>query len=71
MAQPQQRRAQGVVRFYNFLPERESFLEDVLRGLALPQKSLPQPLPEPGSLQSPVRRIYSCFRHTARSMPCA
>ncbi|MEK7361567.1 MAG: L-histidine N(alpha)-methyltransferase, partial [Pseudomonadota bacterium] len=41
MAQPQQRPAVGVVRFYNFLPEGESFLDDVLAGLALPQKTLP------------------------------
>lgn len=41
MPQPQQRPTQGVVRFYNFLPEGDSFLEDVLAGLARPQKSLP------------------------------
>jgi len=41
MAQPQQRPAVGVVRFYNFLPEAESFLDDVLAGLARPQKTLP------------------------------
>jgi dimethylhistidine N-methyltransferase len=41
MAQPQQPQAQGVVRFYNFLPEAESFLDDVLKGLARPQKTLP------------------------------
>jgi dimethylhistidine N-methyltransferase len=41
MAQPQQRREQGVVRFYDFLPEGDSFLDDVLRGLARPQKTLP------------------------------
>jgi dimethylhistidine N-methyltransferase len=41
MAQPQQRREQGVVRFYDFLPEGDSFLDDVLRGLAQPQKTLP------------------------------
>ena len=41
MAQQQQRPAQGVVRFYNFLPEGDSFREDVLAGLAQPQKSLP------------------------------
>ena len=41
MAQPQQRPAVGVVRFYNFLPVGESFLDDVLAGLALPQKTLP------------------------------
>jgi dimethylhistidine N-methyltransferase len=41
MAQPQQRRAQGVVRFYDFLPEGDSFLDDVLKGLARPQKTLP------------------------------
>ena len=40
MAQPQQRPAEGVVRFYDFLPEGESFLDDVLKGLALPQKAL-------------------------------
>lgn len=33
--------APGVVRFYNFLPPRETFLEDVLAGLARPQKSIP------------------------------
>lgn len=33
--------APGVVRFYDFLPPKETFLEDVLAGLALPQKSLP------------------------------
>lgn len=31
----------GVVRFYNFLPRGESFLEDVLAGLAGAQKSIP------------------------------
>jgi dimethylhistidine N-methyltransferase len=31
----------GVVRFYNFLPHGESFLEDVLAGLAGAQKSIP------------------------------
>ncbi len=41
MAQPQQRPAVGVVRFYNFLPEGDSFLDDVLTGLARPQKALP------------------------------
>jgi dimethylhistidine N-methyltransferase len=41
LAQPQQRRVQGVVRFYNFLPEGDSFLDDVLTGLARPQKTLP------------------------------
>ena len=41
MAQPQQRPAVGVVRFYNFLAEGHSFLEDVLAGLALPRKALP------------------------------
>ena len=41
MAQPQQRPAEGVVRFYNFLPEGDSFLDDVLTGLARPQKTLP------------------------------
>jgi dimethylhistidine N-methyltransferase len=41
MAQLQQRRAQGVVRYYNFLPEGDSFLDDVLAGLARPQKTLP------------------------------
>jgi L-histidine N-alpha-methyltransferase len=39
--QPQPRPAAGVVRFYNFLPEGNSFLDDVLHGLAQPQKSLP------------------------------
>jgi L-histidine Nalpha-methyltransferase len=33
--------APGVVRFYDFLPPKEAFLEDVLAGLALPQKSIP------------------------------
>ncbi len=32
---------QGVVRFHNFLPPGNSFLEDVLAGLAQPQKSIP------------------------------
>lgn len=32
---------QGVVRFYSFLPEGNAFLEDVLAGLARPQKSIP------------------------------
>lgn len=41
MAQPQQRPAEGVVRFYNFLPEGTSFLGEVLAGLALPRKALP------------------------------
>lgn len=41
MAQPQQRPAQGVVRFYNFLPESASFLGEVLAGLARAQKTLP------------------------------
>ncbi len=41
MAQPPQRPAQGVVRFYNFLPEGDTFLRDVLAGLARPQKTLP------------------------------
>jgi dimethylhistidine N-methyltransferase len=41
MAQPQQRPAPGVVRYYNFLPEGDSFLSDVLAGLARPQKTLP------------------------------
>jgi len=41
MAQPQQRPAVGVVRFYNFLPESDTFLDDVLTGLARPQKALP------------------------------
>lgn len=40
MAQPQQRPALGVVRFYNFLSEGSSFLDDVLAGLARPQKTL-------------------------------
>jgi dimethylhistidine N-methyltransferase len=31
----------GVVRFYNFLVEGPSFLDDVLAGLAAPHKSLP------------------------------
>ena len=33
--------APGVVRFYNFLPPGNSFLEEVLTGLARPQKSIP------------------------------
>jgi L-histidine Nalpha-methyltransferase len=41
MAQPRQRPAEGVARFYNFLPEGDSFLDDVLTGLARPRKSLP------------------------------
>jgi len=41
MAQPQQRPAPGVVRFYNFLPDADSFLHDVLTGLARPHKALP------------------------------
>jgi dimethylhistidine N-methyltransferase len=32
---------QGVVRFYNFLPPGDAFLDDVLTGLAQPQKSIP------------------------------
>lgn len=31
----------GVVRIYDFAPPRQTFLEDVLAGLALPQKSIP------------------------------
>ena len=31
----------GVVRIYNLAPPRQTFLEDVLAGLALPQKSIP------------------------------
>ena len=41
MAHPQQQPAVGVVRFYNFLTESTSFLDEVLAGLALPQKALP------------------------------
>jgi len=41
MAPLRQRRAQGVVRFHDFLPEGDSFLDDVLTGLAQPQKTLP------------------------------
>jgi dimethylhistidine N-methyltransferase len=41
MAQPQQRPAVGVVRFYNFLSEGKSFFDDVRAGLARPQKTLP------------------------------
>jgi dimethylhistidine N-methyltransferase len=33
--------APGVVRFYTFLPRGERLREDVLAGLALPQKSIP------------------------------
>jgi len=36
-----QPRAPGVVRFYTFLPPAEKLSEDVLAGLALPQKSIP------------------------------
>jgi dimethylhistidine N-methyltransferase len=39
--QPQPRPAEGVVRCYNFLPEGNSFLDDVLAGLARPRKTLP------------------------------
>jgi dimethylhistidine N-methyltransferase len=31
----------GFVRFYDLLPPRETFLDDVLAGLSLPQKSIP------------------------------
>jgi dimethylhistidine N-methyltransferase len=41
MAPPPQRRAQGVVRFYDFLPAGDSFLDDVLTGLARLPKTLP------------------------------
>ncbi|MBE0620142.1 MAG: L-histidine N(alpha)-methyltransferase [Burkholderiales bacterium] len=41
MAQPLQRPALGVARFYNFLPEGEFFLGEVLAGLAQPRKILP------------------------------
>ena len=41
MAQPNERPALGVVRFYDFLPKGATFLDEVLRGLALPQKALP------------------------------
>src|SRR2546425_10801568 len=33
--------APGVVRVYNFLPPGDNFLEEVLTGLARPQKSIP------------------------------
>src|SRR5260221_13053190 len=33
--------APGVVRYYSFLPRGGGLLEDVLSGLALPQKSIP------------------------------
>ena len=33
--------APGVVRFYSFLPQGDRLSEDVLAGLALPQKSIP------------------------------
>src|SRR5262252_8778357 len=33
--------APGVVRFYSFLPRADRLREDVLEGLALPQKSIP------------------------------
>src|SRR6266700_6189667 len=36
-----QPRAPGVVRFYNFLPPGNNFLEEALAGLARPQKSIP------------------------------
>src|SRR6266704_4468710 len=36
-----QPRAPGVVRFYSFLPQAERLSEDVLAGLALPQKTIP------------------------------
>jgi len=40
--QPQLHQATpGVVRFYNFLPPGDTFLADVLAGLALPQKAIP------------------------------
>jgi len=41
MALPQQRPVHGVVRFYNFLPEGNSFLEEVRKGMAQAHKSLP------------------------------
>ncbi len=31
----------GVVRFYNFLPQGNPFLDDVLAGLSQPQKRIP------------------------------
>jgi dimethylhistidine N-methyltransferase len=31
----------GVVRFYNFLPEGKTFLDEVLEGLSRPQKAIP------------------------------
>ena len=33
--------APGVVRFYDFHPSRETFVDDVLAGLSRPQKSIP------------------------------
>src|SRR5258706_11853302 len=36
-----QPRAPGVVRFYSFLPRAQGLAEDVLAGLALPQKRIP------------------------------
>jgi len=33
--------APGIVRFYSFLPRADSLKDDVLAGLALPQKSIP------------------------------
>jgi L-histidine N-alpha-methyltransferase len=39
--QPELQSPAGVVRSYNFLPPDDSFLEDVLMGLARPQKTLP------------------------------
>lgn len=41
MAQPQQRPEKGLVRFYNFLPQGNLFLEEALQGMAQPRKSLP------------------------------
>ena len=41
MAQAQRRATAGVVRFYNFLPQEASFLEEVLAGLARAQKTVP------------------------------
>ena len=39
--QPTAEIPRGVVRFYNFLPGGNPFLDDVLHGLAQPQKSIP------------------------------
>lgn len=40
-ARPDLSGAPGVVRFYNFLPPGNTFLDDVLAGLSLPQRAIP------------------------------